>query len=138
MTSASSAAISRQRTPGKLRPHDRGAFRVKHLRVYWAACVLIFAAVAAHATTIVLPTDEQLVAKSPIIVDATVISSVPVDRNGRIWTETTLAVTRALKGDVAGEIVVGEPGGVLGNRITKIYGAPEDVAGEHVDRKSVV
>lgn len=105
---------------------------MNHLRVYWAACVFVFAAAAAHATTIVLPTDEQLVAKSPVIVDATVISSVPVDRNGRIWTETTLAVTRTLKGDVAGEIVVGEPGGVLGNRITKIFGAPEYVAGEHV------
>lgn len=105
---------------------------MNHLRLFWSACVLMMLAVAAQATTIVLPTDEQLVAKSPFIVDATVLSSTPVDRDGRIWTQTTLLVTRALKGDVAGEIVVGEPGGAIGNRITKIFGAPEYVAGEHV------
>lgn len=105
---------------------------MNHVRVYWAACVLMIAAVAAQATTIILPTDEQLIAKSPFIVDATVLQSVPADRNGRIWTETTLLVTRALKGDAAGEIIVGEPGGAIGNRITKIFGAPQYVAGEHV------
>ncbi|HYU25905.1 MAG TPA: hypothetical protein VEO74_11920, partial [Thermoanaerobaculia bacterium] len=90
------------------------------------------AAAAAQATTIILPTDEQLVAKSPVIVDAVVIRSAAVDRGDKIWTETTLAVTRALKGDAGGEIVVAEVGGVVGDRITKIYGAPEYVAGEHV------
>jgi len=106
---------------------------VKHFRVYWSMCVLMtIAAAAAQATTIVLPTDEQLVAKSPVIVDAVVIRSVAVDRGAKIWTETTLSVTRALKGDVSGEIVVAEVGGVVGNRITKIFGAPEYVAGEHV------
>ncbi|HKS24841.1 MAG TPA: PKD domain-containing protein [Thermoanaerobaculia bacterium] len=92
----------------------------------------MMAAAVAQATTIILPTDEQLVAKSPIIVEATVVNSAAVDRGNRIWTETTLAVTRALKGNVAGNIVVGEVGGILGNKITKIFGAPEYVAGEHV------
>jgi len=106
---------------------------LKHFRVYWSMCVLMtIAAAAAQATTIVLPTDEQLVAKSPVIVDAVVVRSAAVDRGAKIWTETTLSVTRALKGDASGEIVVAEVGGVVGNRITKIFGAPEYVAGEHV------
>lgn len=106
---------------------------MKHFRVYWSTCVLtlIFAA-AAQATTIILPTDEQLVAKSPVIVDAVVVRSAAVDRGAKIWTESTLNVVRALKGDAAGEIVVAEVGGMVGNRITKIFGAPEYVAGEHV------
>jgi len=106
---------------------------LKHFRVYWSTCVLMMlAAAAAQATTIILPTDAQLVAKSPVIVDATVVSSAAVDRGDKIWTETTLAVTRALKGNAAGQIIVSEVGGVAGNKITKIFGAPEYVAGEHV------
>jgi PKD repeat protein len=106
---------------------------LKHFRVYWSMCVLMMvAAAAAQATTIILPTDAQLVAKSPVIVDAIVLGSGAVDRGNKIWTESTLSVTRALKGDASGEIVVAEVGGVVGNRITKIYGAPEYVAGEHV------
>ena len=104
---------------------------MKHFRV-WFTCVLMMAAVVAQATTIVLPTDEQLVSKSPVIVEATVVSSAAVDRGDKIWTETTLSVTRALKGEAAGNIVVAEIGGVVGNRITKIFGAPEYAAGEHV------
>ena len=102
------------------------------MKHFWSTCVLMMAAAAAQATTIVLPTDEQLVAKSPVIVDAVVVRSAAVDRGDKIWTETTLAVTRALKGGTSGEIVVAEVGGVVGDRITKIFGAPEYVAGEHV------
>jgi PKD repeat protein len=105
---------------------------LKHFRVYWSTCVVMMAAAAAQATTIILPTDEQLVAKSPVIVEATVVSAAAVDRGDKIWTETTLAVTRALKGEAGGNIVVAEVGGVAGNKITKIFGAPEYAAGEHV------
>src|SRR5258708_29745008 len=86
----------------------------------------------ATATTIVMPTDAQLVAKSPVIVDGTVVRSQAVDRNGGIWTETTIAVDHALKGDVTGEITVREIGGALGDRLTKVYGAPEYAPGERV------
>src|ERR1051325_5449496 len=130
MTSASTAALS----AGVLRGNsiESKEPRLKHSRVYWSTCVLMLAAAVAQATTIILPTDEQLVAKSPVIVEATVVSSAAVDRGGKIWTETTLAVTRALKGDAAGNIVVAEVGGIAGNKITKIFGAPEYVTGEHV------
>jgi PKD repeat protein len=105
---------------------------VKTFRAYGLTCVFLLAATAAHATTIVLPTDEQLIAKSPVIVDGIVLFSAAVDRGGAIWTDTIVEVTRAIKGDVSGRITVREIGGQLGDRITKLYGSPEYTAGEQV------
>jgi PKD repeat protein len=105
---------------------------LKHFRVYWPTCVFLLLASAASATTIVLPTDQQLVQKSPVIVEGTVVSSMPVVRNGGIWTETRLAVDQTLKGDVAGELTIREVGGEIDGRITKIFGTPVFTAGERV------
>jgi PKD repeat protein len=100
---------------------------------YGLTCVLLLlAAATAGATTIVMPTDEQLVEKAPVIVSGTVISTTPVDRDGTVWTETRVAVSRTLKGTATETLVVAELGGVLGNRITKIFGSPEFTAGESV------
>ena len=105
---------------------------LKHFRVYWPTCVLLFLASAASATTIVLPTDDQLIRKSPVIVEGTVISSGPVLRGEGIWTETKLAVDRTLKGDAAGELIIREIGGEIDGRITKIFGTPVYTPGERV------
>lgn len=99
---------------------------------YGAACVLTLLAAPAGATTIVVPTDGQLIAKSPLIVRATVVRSTPIDRGAAIWTETILQVDEAIKGQAPAVITVREPGGTLGDRITKIYGSPEYSAGESV------
>ena len=102
-------------------------------RVYGVTCVLMMlAGLTASATTIVLPADEQLVEKSPVIVAGTVLSATAVDRDGTIWTDTVVAVERALKGSTEPAITIRQPGGVSGNRITKIYGAPEFEEGERV------
>ena len=100
--------------------------------VYGLTCVLMFAAFSVHATTIVLPTDDQLVAKSPIIVDGTVVSTTPVAQDGSIWTDTVIHVARAIKGHTASTITVREMGGEIDGRITRVYGTPEFVAGERV------
>lgn len=106
---------------------------MNHSRVYWLTCVLlILIASVASATTIVLPNDAQLVAKSPVIVEGTIVSTTPVQRGDAIWTETKLAVDRSIKGNVSGEITIREIGGQLGDRITKIFGAPEYTTGERV------
>ena len=107
---------------------------IERLRVYWLTCVvLMLLAAAASATTIILPTDEQLVAKTSLIVQGTVLSSNPVLRDdGRIWTETQLAVEQTLKGSASGTITIREIGGVIDNRITKIFGAPVYAVGERV------
>lgn len=105
---------------------------VNQLRVYGVTCVLMLAAMAAEGTTIVLPTDEQLIAKSPVIVDGTVLSTSAVDRDGTIWTDTVLEVARTIKGGANGTITIREIGGVLDDRITKLFGTPEFQAGEQV------
>ena len=93
---------------------------------------MIVMAGAAMATTIVVPTDDQLIAKSPVIVEGTVISSTPIARGSAIWTETILAVDRSIKGNVSGELTIREIGGELDGRITKIFGTPEYTVGERV------
>ena len=101
-------------------------------RVYAATCVLTLLAAVANATTIVVPTDEQLIEKSPLIVRATVVSSTPIERGSAIWTETILQVDETIKGTAPSVVTVREPGGIVGDRITMIYGSPEYVAGERV------
>jgi PKD repeat protein len=110
---------------------------LKHSTVYGLTCILtILLAAAANATTIVLPTDEQLIAKSPLIVEGSVVSSKAIERGAQIWTETTVTVSKRLKGQSPDTITIREIGGVIvaatGDRITKIFGAPEYHAGEHV------
>jgi len=100
--------------------------------VYGVTCVSMLVGMAAQATTIVLPSDEQLIAKSPVIVDGTVLSTTAIDRNGAIWTDTVVEVAQAMKGSVDLTITVREIGGTLGERITKLFGTPEFTAGERV------
>ncbi|MBV8517951.1 MAG: PKD domain-containing protein [Acidobacteria bacterium] len=99
---------------------------------YGLTCILAIVATAAHATTIVLPSDEQLIDKAPVIVAGTVASTLPVERNGRIWTDTVVNVTRTIKGATPRTITVSELGGVIDDRITKIFGAAEYHANENV------
>ena len=101
---------------------------------YGLTCVLmmVLAAATASATTIVLPTDEQLIDKSPVIVSGTVLSTTPVLSDGAVRTETRVAVTRSIKGNVAGTITITELGGMTAERITKIFGAPQFAEGESV------
>ncbi len=100
--------------------------------VYGLTCVLMFAAVGVQATTIVLPTDDQLVAKSPVIVEGTVVSTAPVMHDGSIVTDTVINVARTIKGHTENTITVREMGGEIDGRITRVYGTPEFVAGERV------
>lgn len=105
---------------------------MKSRRVYGLTCVLFLVASAASATTIVMPADEQLIAKAPVIVEGTVLSSQAVERDGRIWTETVVSVARTLKGEANASITVNELGGIVGDRFSKVFGTPEFTAGERV------
>jgi PKD repeat protein len=107
---------------------------VRHIRVYWLTCIftILCSTASVFATTIVMPTDEQLVAKSPVIIEGTVQSSTPVDRGNRIWTETVVSVDKTIKGSAGQTVTIREIGGAIDNRITKIFGGPEYHAGERV------
>lgn len=100
--------------------------------------LILFAASAlcavspALATSIVLPSDDRLIEKSPLIVIATVATSSPVDLDGSIWTETVLQIEETLKGAAAATVTVREPGGELGDRLSVVFGAPEYEPGARV------
>ncbi|HJQ39756.1 MAG TPA: PKD domain-containing protein [Thermoanaerobaculia bacterium] len=95
-------------------------------------CVLTMVAAAASATTIVMPTDEQLIAKSPVIVTGTILSTNAVERDGAIYTEASVTVESAIKGQVAQTITVRELGGETNGRFSKVFGAAELKSGERV------
>lgn len=92
---------------------------------------LLFASFA-DATVIVMPSDDALIAKSPVIIEGLVLKSEPVERDGGIWTETVLSVQRAIKGDAGPTVTIREVGGQIGDRTSIVFGSPEYTAGEHV------
>ncbi len=104
--------------------------------VYRIPCLFflaLLAAFSARATTIVMPTDEELIAKSPVVLSGTVESMAPVERNGAIWTETILNVDQVLKGTNPGPTAtIREVGGKIGTDQTVIFGSPEYAVGERV------
>lgn len=104
--------------------------RVTRFAVFTA---LLLVAASLEATTIVMPSDDQLVAKSPLIVVARVLASTPVELYGGVWTETTLQVERVIRGtSVSATLQVREIGGRTAALTTVIYGAPDYRRGERV------
>lgn len=100
-------------------------------------CALFVAAAAANAsaTTIVVPTDDELFAASRAVVSGRVaeIRSRRVDGGRAISTYVTVDVEAVLAGDAAtGRIVLKEMGGRVGDDFTIVYGAPEYTVGERV------
>jgi len=107
----------------------------KTMTAYGRMCALFLLTAILHpllATTIVMPTDQQLIEKTSVIVTGTVLASVAVDRDGGIWTDTTVQIERVLRGAVEGTIVISEVGGRVGDRVSVVYGNPEYKAGERV------
>ncbi|HUP59575.1 MAG TPA: PKD domain-containing protein [Thermoanaerobaculia bacterium] len=105
---------------------------MNRFRVYGVTCVLMLAAAATRATTIVMPSDEQLIAKTPVILIGSVTATRPVERDGKIWTESSVDVARVLKGQADASIVVREIGGEIDGRFTKLFGTAELAKGERV------
>ncbi len=95
------------------------------------ALTIHLVAFSLQATTIIVPTDDQLIAKSPLILIGTVQSSESVERSG-IWTETILRVERTLRGNAASTVTIREVGGRIGNRMNVVFGSPEYRRGERV------
>ena len=96
---------------------------------------VLFSATAARATTVVVPTDEQLLAASRAVVEGTVreIRSRRAAGGRRIFTYVTVDVSRVLAGDVTrGTIVLKQMGGTVGDDFSTIHGSPEFEVGERV------
>ena len=77
------------------------------------AAALLLIAPAAHALVYVIPADEVMVERSPVIVFDEVVATEPGPAGGPLSTDVMFQVEEVLKGFVpGGTIVVRQPGGV--------------------------
>ena len=97
------------------------------------AALLIVAAPAA-ATVYVMPTDEAMVGRSPVIVFGEVLATEPAPVGGLLATDLMFQVEEVLKGFVPGStIVVRQPGGLgPGGVAARVFGVPVLVEGDRV------
>ncbi len=87
------------------------------------------------ATTVIIPSDDDLIIGSRVIVHAKVISVVAAfdEQRGCVFTYTTLRVREVLKGRLASrEIVIKELGGQAGEIATVVFGTPQFTPDERV------
>ncbi|HKF54811.1 MAG TPA: hypothetical protein VKJ45_05195, partial [Blastocatellia bacterium] len=97
--------------------------------------IIISAAGLVQATTVIMPTDTQLMIESRAIVRGKVneISTALDDQHGLVYTYIKLKVTEVFKGDIRDRvIVIKQPGGSFGDRGSMIFGSPQFSAGEQV------
>ncbi|HEU4390781.1 MAG TPA: S-layer homology domain-containing protein [Blastocatellia bacterium] len=88
-----------------------------------------------HATTVVMPTDDDMVIGARLIIRAKVVGiETAYDANrDAVFTYVTLRVREVIKGSLIDRrIVIEEMGGEWGDRITRVYGSPEFSLGERV------
>ncbi|MCY3926759.1 MAG: hypothetical protein OXG81_00630 [Acidobacteria bacterium] len=101
------------------------------------SALLIAAALApapAAATVYVMPTDEGMVTRSPVIVFGEVLATEPAPVGGPFATDLMFQIEEVLKGFVPGStIVVRQPGGVgPGGIAGRVIGAPVLAEGDRV------
>ena len=101
------------------------------LTIAFSILLLVLAAGAASATTMILASDEDLFDQAVLVLEGTVRSASPVP-SGRPATEYRVRVERAFKGQAPDrEVVVRVPGGAgLDGMALEIWGAPELTTGE--------
>ncbi|PYP87630.1 MAG: hypothetical protein DMF61_09775 [Blastocatellia bacterium AA13] len=87
------------------------------------------------ATTVIVPSDDDLIIGSRAIVQAKIISVVASfdEQRSCVFTYTTMRVREVLKGRITtSEIVIKELGGQAGDTGTVVYGTPQFAVGERV------
>src|SRR5262249_40210603 len=102
---------------------------------YISFAIIIASAGLAEATTVIMPTDTQLMIESRAIVRAKVksVSTGLDEQSGHVFTYIKLRVTEVFKGDIRDRVlVIKQPGGSIGDRGTMIFSAPQFTAGERV------
>src|SRR5215212_6046574 len=96
---------------------------------------LTAAAQTTFATTVVLPSDDDLIISARAIVTGKVISmeSAFDEQGDRIYTYITIKVKEVLKGNITERrIVIKEMGGQVGDRGFTVYGNPQFALDEKV------
>src|SRR5262249_11714821 len=102
---------------------------------YISFAIIIASAGLAEATTVIMPTDTQLMIESRAIVRAKVksVSTGLDEQSGHVFTYIKLRVTDVFKGDIRDRVlVIKQPGGSIGDRGTMVFSAPQFAAGEQV------
>ncbi len=109
--------------------------RKASLTSVFSLCVTLALASAVTATTVVIPSDDELIIGSRAIVRGTVtaVGSRYDEQHNAIFTYITLQLDEVLKGQMtASEITLKEPGGVTKDRGSMLFGIPEFKKGEQV------
>ncbi len=98
------------------------------------AAIALLIAPAAHALVYVMPTDEAMVDRSPVIVFGEIIAAEPAPVEGIPSTDFMFQVEDVLKGFVpGGTIVVRQPGGIgAGGLAARVMGLPGLVEGDRM------
>jgi hypothetical protein len=107
---------------------------------FWIKCVVslfCFAGCAGNtfATTVVIPSDEEMIVGARAIVRARVssLNSALDEGRGAVFTYVALQVEEVIKGQIgASGIVLKQPGGEFGDRGMIFHGSPRFVQGEDV------
>ncbi|MFL6245102.1 MAG: hypothetical protein ACJ74H_03685 [Thermoanaerobaculia bacterium] len=97
--------------------------------------LLVLPVTRAFATSFIMPTDDEMIARSGRIVVGTVQSSYVRERDGSIETVYDLRVERSLKGETAvrgASLQIVSPGGFLDGRGVLVHSAAHFSAGDKV------
>jgi hypothetical protein len=108
--------------------------RLRHRPLPVILFICLYSSVG-KATTVVMPTDLNMIIGSRSIVRGKVVSiSAAFDEKaGLVCTYVRLKVREVLKGDISSrEITLKEPGGEASDRGSVVFGAPQFEVGEHV------
>ena len=90
---------------------------------------------AVFATTVIIPSDDNMIIEARAIVRGKVLSigSSFDEQQNRIYTYTTLRVQEVIKGQISErKIVIKEEGGQVGMRGSRIFGTPQFTLNENV------
>src|SRR4029079_17804575 len=107
--------------------------RVFFKLIILSLCVL-WTAQYALATTVVRPLDEEMIVGARAIITGKVLKvESAIDQQDRIFTYITIKVAEVIKGQIAERrIILKEFGGVVGDRVSVVYGNPQFTRGERV------
>jgi hypothetical protein len=106
-----------------------------YLRLIILSICLLSLAQSARATTVIRPPDDDMIVGARAIITGKVlqIESAIDERQDRIYTYITVRVTEVIKGQISErKIILKEFGGIVGDRVSVVYGNPRFARGEKV------
>ena len=127
----------RRLTPWRLRgwaPRGLVVMARRNALLFASVVVVVLTATSAAALVYIMPTDESMVDRTPIVVFGEVLSTRPGPYENSPTTDSLLAIEEVLKGFVAGSrIMIRQPGGVGADEaVATVAGLPMLAEGDRV------